>query len=64
VSTRSEAGPVYIIDGVIMIGGMQPGSIDSNRIESIEVVQGERALELYGRNVGANGVIVVKTKRE
>jgi hypothetical protein len=64
VSYRSDAAPVYIVDGVIMVGGMQPGSIDASRIESIEVVQGQQAVTLFGTNVGANGVIVIKTKKQ
>jgi TonB-dependent SusC/RagA subfamily outer membrane receptor len=64
MSVRNDGAPTYIVDGVIMIGGMQPGSIDASRIESIEVVQGQQAISLYGTNVGANGVIVIKTKKQ
>jgi hypothetical protein len=63
-SVPMEAGPQYIVDGVMMIGGMKPGSLDPSGIQSIEVIQGQRAIELYGASIGANGVIVIRTKKE
>ena len=64
MSVRDDGAPMYIVDGVILLGGMQPGSIDANRIESIEVIQGQRAAELYGNRAAVNGVIVIRTKKE
>jgi TonB-dependent SusC/RagA subfamily outer membrane receptor len=56
--------PLYVLDGV----PMQPGpggsltGIDPYDIESIEVLKDPADTALYGMR-GANGVIVIKTKR-
>lgn len=52
-------GPVYVVDGTIM-----PNSNDINTddIEDITVLQGPAAAALFGPD-GANGAIVVNTKR-
>lgn len=64
--------PLYVIDGVIVGKGSDPGglmtsfnplsSIDPNQIESVTVLKDASATALYGAR-GANGVIVVTTKR-
>jgi len=54
------SNPLVIVDGVIIEGGL--GDINTDDIESIEVVKGAAASALYGSRAG-NGVVVVSTKR-
>ncbi len=60
--------PLYVIDGVILTtAGLQNGStpidyINANDIESIEVLKDASSTAIYGAR-GANGVILVTTKR-
>jgi len=67
--------PIYVIDGVRMqsscgsssigVGGSLPcrvNDVNPEEIESIDVVKGPSASALYG-TAGANGVIVIQTKR-
>jgi TonB-linked SusC/RagA family outer membrane protein len=68
--------PLYVIDGIPMINnkGGQPGSyggtdggdglsaINSDDIESINVLKGANASILYGSQ-GANGVVLITTKK-
>ena len=51
--------PLYIVDGVILAGGLQ--DIDSNDIENIEVVKGAAASSLYGARA-AYGVVQITTR--
>jgi TonB-linked SusC/RagA family outer membrane protein len=58
-NTAEANGPLYIIDG------FQGGSIEqlnTNDIESIEVLKDASATAIYGAQ-GANGVIIVTTKK-
>jgi TonB-linked SusC/RagA family outer membrane protein len=52
--------PLYIVDGVILASSIS--DIDSNDIESIEIVKGAAAASLYGSRA-ANGVIQITTNR-
>ena len=54
------SNPLVIVDGVTIEGGL--GDINTDDIESIEVVKGAAASALYGSRAG-NGVVVVSTKR-
>ena len=56
---NSSSDPLYVVDGVVMesFGLMNP-----NDIESIEVLKDASAAAIYGAR-GANGVILVTTKR-
>lgn len=63
-SLRGGNEPLYVIDGL----PIQPGpggslaGINPHDIESIEVLKDAARLTMYGAR-GANGVIVIKTKR-
>ena len=64
--------PLYVIDGVILGKGADNAqmmeswnplaSIDPNSIESVSVLKDASATALYGSR-GANGVIIIKTKK-
>jgi len=61
-SFRSEAnGPLYVIDGVMT--RENPGTIiNSNDVESIQVLKDAASASIYGAQA-ANGVIIITTKR-
>jgi TonB-linked SusC/RagA family outer membrane protein len=54
------SNPLIIVDGVILEGTM--ADINSDDVQSIEVVKGAAASSLYGSRAG-NGVVVISTKR-
>lgn len=58
ISANNE--PLYVIDG--FIGGGDLNDINVNDIESVEVLKDASATALYGSR-GANGVILITTKR-
>ncbi len=60
---NAGSSPIYVVDGLVM--GNDFGfynSINVNDVESIEVLKDASATALYGSR-GANGVIVVTTKK-
>lgn len=63
-SVNSGTDPLYVIDGVPAVSGPTGGFAGLNRYDilSIEVLKDPGAAAMYGVR-GANGVIVVKTKR-
>ncbi|ASZ13328.1 TonB-dependent receptor [Chitinophaga pendula] len=67
-SINIQNDPLYVIDGVILnVTGLQNGSspidyINPNDIASIEVLKDASSTAIYGAR-GANGVILVTTKR-
>jgi TonB-linked SusC/RagA family outer membrane protein len=58
-SINSNVDPIYVVDGVV---GVDPNTIDPNDIASIEVLKDASSTAIYGVR-GANGVIMVTTKR-
>lgn len=58
ISATNE--PLYVVDGIIGVGGLQ--YINPNDIESIEVLKDASATSIYGSR-GANGVVLISTKR-
>lgn len=57
VGSINNTDPLYVVDG--MIGGAVP---DENNIASIQVLKDAASCAIYGAR-GANGVIVITTKR-
>lgn len=55
-----SSAPLILVDGVILAGNL--ADINSDDVESIEVVKGAAASALYGSRAG-NGVISIITKR-
>jgi len=59
-SINSTNSPLWVIDGVI-VGNSDP-KLNPNDVESISVLKDASATALYG-NRGANGVVLITTKR-
>lgn len=58
-SINSNIDPLYVIDGV---AGVDPNSINPNDVASLEVLKDASSTAIYGSR-GANGVIMITTKR-
>jgi TonB-linked SusC/RagA family outer membrane protein len=58
-SINSNIDPLYVIDGVV---GVDPNSINPNDVASLEVLKDASSTAIYGSR-GANGVIIISTKR-
>lgn len=58
-SINSNNDPLFVVDGVI---GINANALDPNNIESVEVLKDASSTAIYGAR-GANGVIIVTTKR-
>lgn len=58
-SINQNPNPIYVIDGVIT-GGL--GNVNPTDIETIQVLKDASAAAIYGAD-GANGVIIITTKR-
>lgn len=62
-SINANSGPYVVVDGIpISKTGGSLADINPNDIESIEILKDASAVAIYGTN-GANGVILVTTKR-
>lgn len=60
-SISADNEPLYVIDGFIVGTDFNLNNINTNDIESIEVLKDATAISIYGTR-GANGVIMVTTK--
>jgi TonB-dependent SusC/RagA subfamily outer membrane receptor len=54
--------PLFVLDGMVYESADGLNSLDPNAIESISVLKDAGATAIYGSR-GANGVIVIRTKR-
>jgi TonB-dependent SusC/RagA subfamily outer membrane receptor len=55
--------PLWVVDGMaLQSGGTQLATLNPNNVESITVLKDAGATAIYGSR-GANGVILIKTKR-
>jgi TonB-dependent SusC/RagA subfamily outer membrane receptor len=63
-SFYSSTEPLFVVDGVPIIGGSSGAlwSINPQDVESIDVLKDAAAASIYGSR-GANGVILIRTKR-
>ncbi|WP_229311822.1 SusC/RagA family TonB-linked outer membrane protein [Larkinella rosea] len=59
-SINSSLEPLYVVDGII--GVTNANLLNPNDIESLEVLKDASATAIYGAR-GANGVIIISTKR-
>ncbi|MEX0609512.1 MAG: TonB-dependent receptor [Balneolaceae bacterium] len=62
LNTLGNNSPLYIIDGVPTKRSMAFQSLNSNTIESIQVLKDAASASIYGSRA-ANGVIIVTTKK-
>ncbi|MDR0891917.1 MAG: carboxypeptidase-like regulatory domain-containing protein [Mediterranea sp.] len=60
-SINGTADPLWVIDGVI-VGNRSDNSLNPNDIESMTILKDAASTAIYGSQ-GANGVVVVTTKR-
>lgn len=60
-SVNADNEPLYVIDGFIVGTDFNLNNINTNDIESIEVLKDATAISIYGTR-GANGVILLTTK--
>lgn len=60
VSSINNSDPLYVIDGVVMNGGLE--YLNPNDIASIEVLKDAASCAIYGARA-ANGVVLVTTKK-
>lgn len=60
VGTLNNNDPLFVIDGIPTRGGMH--ELNSNDIESIQVLKDASAASIYGSRA-ANGVIIITTKK-
>lgn len=58
VSNNGSPDPIYIINGKMIDSNID---LDANKIESIRVIKGSKALQLYGPGA-KDGVIIITTK--
>jgi len=58
-SINSNIDPLYVIDGVV---GVDPNTINPADVASLEVLKDASSTAIYGSR-GANGVIIISTKR-
>jgi TonB-linked SusC/RagA family outer membrane protein len=58
-SINSNIDPLYVIDGVV---GVDPNTINPSDVASLEVLKDASSTAIYGSR-GANGVIIISTKR-
>jgi TonB-linked SusC/RagA family outer membrane protein len=60
-SINADNEPLYVIDGFIVGTDFNLNNINTNDIQSIEVLKDATAISIYGTR-GANGVILITTK--
>jgi len=59
-SISGSSEPLYVVDGVPLIGGI--GMLNADNVESMTILKGASAAALYGSQ-GQNGAIIITTKR-
>jgi TonB-linked SusC/RagA family outer membrane protein len=60
-SVNADNEPLYVIDGFIVGTDFNLNNLNTNDIESIDVLKDATAISIYGTR-GANGVIMITTK--
>jgi TonB-linked SusC/RagA family outer membrane protein len=61
-SLKASNSPLYVVDGIPLSPGSNLSDISISDIESVEVLKDAASTAIYGSR-GANGVIIVTTKR-
>ena len=60
-SIKGDNDPLYVVDGYIMGTGYNLNNINTNDVQSIDVLKDATAIAIYGTR-GSNGVILITTK--
>lgn len=60
-TVRMNGKPIIIINGIEKEEGFEINTVNPDDIESINVIKGEKALEMLGEK-GANGIIQIRLK--
>jgi len=60
VGTAGNSTPLYVVDGVVVDGGI--GYLDPSSIDRIDILKDASAASIYGARA-ANGVVLVTTKK-
>ena len=60
-TTMDDEAPLVIVDGVIQSEGTRLADLRALDIDHVEVIKGDRAIELYGERA-RNGVVTITTK--
>ena len=60
-ASAPQAKPLVVVDGVVMTN-LELDKISPDKVESVNVLKGEKALAKYPTN-GANGVVEITTKK-
>ena len=61
VRPATDEAPLIIVDGVIQSEGTSLGDLQALDIDHVEIVKGDRAIEMYGERA-RNGVVEITTK--
>ena len=61
-SLKSDGEPLYVVDGVPMVGSTILTDLDPRDVKSVEVLKDGGSLAAYGSR-GANGVILIRLKK-
>ena len=59
IAVNKSNGPIYVVDGIIMPGGVD---INPDDVDDYKVLQAPEAMALFGSQ-GANGAIVITTRK-
>jgi len=59
-SITGSSAPLYVVDGIPMMGRNNINSVNTNDIKSIDILKDASATAIYGSR-GANGVILITT---
>lgn len=62
ITTNQETNPLIVLDGIPLSAGTNLNFLNTNDIESLQVLKDASASSIYGSR-GSNGVILVTTKR-
>jgi TonB-dependent SusC/RagA subfamily outer membrane receptor len=54
--------PLYVVDGLPLPEGFSPSRLNADDVERIDVLKDWGSTAVYGAR-GANGVIVIRTRR-
>ena len=60
---QDTLAPLYVVDGKVTANNIEIKDLDPNSIESVTVLKGKNATDLYGEKA-VNGVVIIASKNE